>query len=104
MILAVLLLAQAGQLPPYGESIRCAALAEAADQREDDEALSHRYFDAAIFWGLAASERARQDGLASAQFTVDQERARAFALGELAADRPGPAQELLDCLARVPGR
>lgn len=102
LALALLLVQQAGPLPPYAESIRCAALAEAAHRLDKEGPEAARHYDAALFWGLAASERARNDGIAAPQFTADQERARGLALPDLAGGQPKPMQELLDCLARVP--
>ncbi|HEY0148551.1 MAG TPA: hypothetical protein VGB70_06060 [Allosphingosinicella sp.] len=90
------------KLPPYLESIRCAGLAEAAAKREKDGVGFGRvYFDAAIFWGMAASERARKDGISGARFTADQEAAAAKAHAEFEAGSTTAADELARCVARV---
>ena len=94
---------QAGQLPPYAESIRCAGLAEAASAESDkDSEAGRKLFDAALFWGLAASEAGRKDGIPAATFSSDQIAARTRAAGELGPSNPGAAAELEACLARVP--
>jgi hypothetical protein len=107
MLLAVASSASAqgprGKLPPYAESIRCAGLAEAAARREKDGlAPGKAAFDTAVFWGMAASEAARKDGLSGERFTKDQEAAAAKAATEL--DGPGSDAlvELALCVARVP--
>ena len=95
--------APAGTLPPYAESIRCAGLAEAAARREKDGlGFGRANFDAAVFWGMAASEAARKDGLTGARFTADQEDAAARAAAELEAGSKAAGDELASCLARVP--
>lgn len=99
---ALLGLAGPGPLPPYAESIRCAGLAEAASQASDGRSQEgRRLFDAAMFWGLAASEGGRKEGVAAGTFKSDQVSARLRAAGELA---PGAAAkaELDACVARVP--
>lgn len=104
MILAALLLAQQGPLPPYADSIRCAGLVEAADQIEADEVRSKPLYDAALFWGLAASERARKDGISSAGFKADQVRARETALAELKSGDAAAADATIECVMKVPPR
>jgi hypothetical protein len=105
-MLTLLLLASAAaptSLPPYGESIRCAGLAEAAARLENDGVKPGRAaFDAAIFWGMAASEAARKDGLSGARFTADQEQAAAKAAVDLQAPGTDALVELALCVARVP--
>ena len=93
----------AGGLPPYADSIRCAALAEAAAEAaspSSDE--GKRLFDAAIFWGMAASEGARKAKLPAARFTSDQSTAAAAARIELQKGDEAASAELSACLARVP--
>ncbi len=92
-----------GKLPPYAESIRCAGLAEAAARRDADGIGPGRpYYDAALFWGMAASEAARKDGLSGARFTADQQEAAARARAELDAPGTEAFEELARCVARVP--
>lgn len=102
--IGALALAQQVALPEYASAIRCAGLVEAGDELVADEAASKPLFDAAIFWGLAASERARKDGVSTQQFKADQERARAKALDELKREDPGAGEEIIDCVMRVPKR
>lgn len=104
MILVALLLAQQEELPAYADSIRCAGLAEAADQLEADEARSRPLYDAALYWGLAASERARKDGIASATFKADQLRARETALKQLKSGDADAAGAAIQCVMKVPQR
>jgi hypothetical protein len=94
----------AGKLPPYAESIRCAGLAEAAANLEPGGPAANRgaAFDAAIFWGMAASEAARKDGLSGERFTADQVEAAAKAERELRAPGTDALTELALCIARVP--
>ena len=91
-----------GKLPPYAESIRCAGLAEAATEAATDRAEERRLFDAAIFWGMAASEAARKAKYPGERFTADQLSAAAAAKTELVAPAPGARAELAACLDRVP--
>ena len=91
-----------GELPPYSQSIRCAGLAEAAMKAGAAGAEERRLFEAAIFWGMAASEAARKAKYPSARFTADQLSAAAAAKAELQAKAPGARVELAACLARVP--
>jgi hypothetical protein len=103
ILTALLILAQQqGPLPEYPVSIRCAALAEAAHKLDPDEVRTRPYFDAALYWGLAASERARKDGIASDAFKAEQIKARALAVTDLSGGTPGPKAELVECLAKVP--
>jgi hypothetical protein len=90
-------------LPPYTEGIRCAGLAEAAFGASDQASRRGRQlYDAAIFWGLAASEAARKAGLLAERFTRDQQEAAAKGRSDLAGGAPQPAAELEACLKRVP--
>jgi hypothetical protein len=90
----------ADTLPPYTESIRCAGLAEGAAAGASGEE-ERRLYDAAIFWGMAASEAARKAKLPGSRFTEDQLAAAAAAKTELAAEGAGAKAELAACLARV---
>ncbi|HEX8584336.1 MAG TPA: hypothetical protein VF680_07995 [Allosphingosinicella sp.] len=91
------------KLPPYLDSIRCAGLAEAAAKSEVGGIRSSKVnFSAAIFWGMAASERARKDGLTGARFTADQLAAAARADSEFKAGSKAAADELARCIARIP--
>lgn len=93
------------KLPPYAESMRCSGLAEAATRREKDKVAVEAHltnFDAAIFWGMAASDRARKDGLSGIRFTADQKEAALKARAELDAGSKAAADELARCIARVP--
>jgi dihydroxyacetone kinase len=91
------------KLPPYATSIRCSGLAEAAARREGKGvAFGRTNYDAAIFWGMAASERARKDGISGARFTADQEAAASKAGAELDAGSAAAAAELARCISRVP--
>ena len=92
----------AGKLPPYAESIRCAGLAEAAAEAAASRKEERRMFDAAIFWGMAASEAGRKAGYPAARFTADQLAASAAAKAELRAKARGARSELRACLKRVP--
>jgi hypothetical protein len=93
----------AGPLPPYAESIRCAGLAEAESKRHKPmSAEGRRLYDAALFWGLAASEAARKDKRTAKVFTADQRRAAARAKRELRSEGRAAKAELDACLARVP--
>jgi hypothetical protein len=92
-----------GKLPPYAESIRCAGLAEAAAKLEPGGvSAKSASFDAAIFWGMAASEAARKDGLSGERFTADQVEAAAKADRELRGPGTDALTELAFCIARVP--
>jgi hypothetical protein len=103
LLLLIAAAAAPGPLPPYAESIRCAGLAEGAAGLEDPAtARGRRLYDAAIFWGMAASERARKDGLSPDRFTADQKRAAEQAGAELRGGGGGAAAELDRCLERVP--
>jgi hypothetical protein len=96
---------KAPKLPPYLDSIRCAGLAEAAAKSDEGEGgirSSNVNFSAAIFWGMAASERARKDGLTGARFTADQLAAAAKAGSEFEAGSKAAAAELARCIARIP--
>jgi hypothetical protein len=99
-MLSLLLLAAAAAtptLPPYAESIRCAGLAEAdAEQSRSDLA-----FDAAIYWGMAASEAARNNGVSAERFAQDQKEAATKAKADLETGQ-GILEELVDCLAAAP--
>ncbi|HEY0027661.1 MAG TPA: hypothetical protein VGC35_07305 [Allosphingosinicella sp.] len=108
-LLAIALLAAPGlaaakpKLPPYAESIRCAGLAEAASRREEGGVrFSKVNFSAAIFWGMAASERGRKDGVTGARFDADQRAAAAKADSEFEAGSNAAAAELARCIARIP--
>ena len=100
LMLSLLLLAAAAPtptLPPYAESIRCAALEEAYAE----ESRSDRAFDDAIYWGMAASESARNSGLSAERFAQDQKEALEKAKADL---ETGQAilEEIADCTAGVP--
>jgi hypothetical protein len=88
-------------LPPYTVSIRCAGLAEAAHEKASREE-QHRLFDAAMFWGLAASDRARADGLTAAVFSADQQAAKTKGAEDLAKTDGKAVEELKVCLETVP--
>jgi hypothetical protein len=91
------------KLPPYPEALRCAALTEAWTKQV--EVLSdegRKRFDAALFWGLAASDSARHARLTSAKFKQDQLDAGAVAAAEIAGNDARAAAELRACVARVP--
>jgi len=89
--------------PPYPEALRCAALTEAwTKQVEVTTAEGRKRFDAALFWGLAASESARHARLTAAKFKQDQIDAGALAAAELAGNDSRAAAELQGCVARVP--
>jgi hypothetical protein len=95
--------ASAAGLPPYGQSIRCAGLAEGAARLTDPaSAEGRRLYDAAIFWGLAASEAARDAKLPASRFTRDQKDAAKAGRAELESGSPGAAAELKACLDAVP--
>jgi hypothetical protein len=90
-------------LPPYADAIRCAALAEAAaETASHSSGDGKRLFDAAIFWGMAASEGARKAKLPAARFTSDQSEAAAAARVELEKRDEAASAELATCLERVP--
>ena len=90
------------ELPPYGYSLRCAGLAEAAAEAGKDTPEGSRAYDAAIFWGMAASEAARKDKVTAAQFTADQKREAATAAAQFQ-DAPHPAHEEFErCVSEVP--
>jgi hypothetical protein len=94
---------QQGALPPYGESIRCAGLAEAATKLAvRDTPEWRKMFDAALFWGLAAAERGQKDRVPATQFKADQIAAREKALAELNAGGAPAKEELAACVRRVP--
>jgi len=104
MLSLLLLLAAAPPttLPPYRESIRCAGLAEAAAKLEPGGAAAGgAAYDAAVFWGMAASERARKDGISGERFTADQVAAAAKADAELRGPGTDALTELALCIARV---
>ena len=88
-------------LPPYAHSIRCAGLAEAALGRPPFDKAERKLFDAAMFWGMAASERARADGISAVQFSRDQEVAKEHAARDLQTG-PSAMAELDRCMAGVP--
>ncbi|HEX8579328.1 MAG TPA: hypothetical protein VF655_07010 [Allosphingosinicella sp.] len=103
MLFALLLAAAPAQatLPPYAESIRCAGLAEASTRigpRKPNDAG----FDTALYWGLAASEAARKNGIPAERFTADQVAAADKAEAELRDPRSDAPMELAFCVARVP--
>lgn len=90
-------------LPAYERSIRCAGLAEAAWRAPGaDAAKQRKMFDVALFWGLAASEAARKDGIPASAFTEDQKAAAAMVAAELAADDRAAATELRACETQTP--
>lgn len=100
-LLFVLVLGSAKSEPaPYADSIRCAGLAEAALDRQTGDGR-RKLFDTAMYWGLAASERARSEGISARRFTYDQKDAKERALRDLAAGTHA-GRELDDCTARVP--
>jgi hypothetical protein len=89
-------------LPPYADAIRCAGLMEAASNIAGPEsAEGMRRFDHAIFWGMAASEAGRKEGVASSKFKQDQNDARTLAEGQLKAADPAAQTELDACTAQV---
>jgi hypothetical protein len=92
------------KLPPYAQSIRCAGLAEVAARpgKDGKRPESGTAFDAAIFWGMAASEAARNNGISGEQFTADQLAAAAKAEKELFGPGTDALTELARCIARVP--
>lgn len=90
----------AAPLPPYTEAIRCAGLAEASYELATSKYRKAQMFDASVFWGLTASERARKDGVSAAAFGDDQVRARRLASAELR--RGNASSELESCVRRVP--
>jgi hypothetical protein len=97
------LMAAGAKLPPYAEALRCGGLTEAAASTGDPSSDAGRAaFDAAIFWGLAASEAARKAKLPAARFTSDQKDAAALARGQLEARSAAAWAELDACLKRVP--
>lgn len=103
--LLALALVQQGELPPYADSIRCAGLSEAATKLATPDSDEWRKsFDAALFWGLAASERGQKDRVLATRFKADQVAAREKALGELKAGDAAAKAELAACLKRVPRR
>jgi len=94
--------AEGPPLPPYPEALRCAALTEAAATLATGTAEEAPRFDAAVFWGLAASESARKARLPSARFKQDQRESGAAALERLKAADAAAAAELEACRRRVP--
>jgi hypothetical protein len=90
------------KLPPYAYSLRCAGLAEAAAEAGKGTPEGSRAYDAAIFWGMAASEAARKDKISGAQFTADQKREAATAAAQFQ-DAKHPAHEEFErCVSEVP--
>jgi hypothetical protein len=102
MLLALLLAAAPpAAVPPYADSIRCAGLAEAST-RIGPKKPTDAAFDTALYWGLAASEAARKNGLPAERFTADQVAAADKAEAELRDPRSDAPVELAFCIARVP--
>jgi hypothetical protein len=65
--------------------------------------LKHRepeLFDVAMFWGMAASERAQKDGISGTAFTKDQQLAKLQAARDLAS-RPQALEELDLCVRQA---
>jgi hypothetical protein len=104
MLSLLLLAAAAPSLPPYAVSIRCAGLAEVAARpgKDGKPPESGIAFDAAIYWGMAASEAARRDGISAERFTADQKAAAAKAEAELLGPGTDALTELAVCIGRVP--
>ena len=90
------------ELPPYAYSLRCAGLAEAAAEAGKDTPEGSRAYDAAIFWGMAASEAARKDKLPGERFTADQKREAATAAAQFQDARHAAHDEYERCLSQVP--
>ena len=100
---ALLLLAQHHEpLPAYADSSRCSGLVAAASKLHKDRPDWRIYYDALIFWSMAASERARKDGLSSKKFEADQTAEQARALPQLEAADAAAMAELDACMKRVP--
>ena len=89
------------KIPSYPQAIRCAGLMEAGLSGKDPvSGEGRRLFDAALYWGLAASDIGRRAHVTSARFKADQVTARTAAAADLGAGRAGA--EFADCLRRVP--
>jgi hypothetical protein len=93
-------------LPAYSYTVRCSGLTAAwmheADARSKE---GSRRFDAALFWGLATSERARRDKVAAVRMEADTQAAIVRAQRELAgggAAATTARRELEACIAQVP--
>jgi hypothetical protein len=91
-----------GRLPPYVRSLRCAGLSEAMMEIASTDKDRAPWYDAAMFWGLAASEAARKDGLPSARFKQDQLDAEESAEAELKTGDVRAQGEASQCLRQVP--
>jgi hypothetical protein len=84
---------------PYTAALACAGIAEAAARRDPGNRAA---FDAALYWGMAASERAREDKLPAKVFTRHQKGAAASAAADLEAGKAEAVAFLASCIARVP--
>ncbi len=103
--LMVLLFAASASLPPYPESLACAAVTQAASELAKDPVTgipASPQFDHAMFWSFATMDAARKAGLSSAQAEADQKRDRAVEKALLAAGDASARARLAACVARVP--
>src|SRR4051812_21515049 len=89
------------KVPSYPEAIRCAGLMEAGLGGKDPVSEEgRRLFDAALYWGLAASGVGRRGHVTATKFKADQVAAKTAAVADLGAGKAGG--EFANCLKRVP--
>lgn len=96
--------AKRGKLPPYPKALRCAALTGASFKQAQGtigEAAMDR-FDHALFWGLAASDAARQAKRTAPVFEAELGQATTAARAQLDGGDAGAGAELAQCVRQVP--
>lgn len=103
MIALALALSLQGELPSYGDAVRCAGLTVAHHKLlGNNDPKSKAAFDASIFWSMAAMERARKDGVDHAKFERDVADAAEIATPGLVVRSRILRREVTKCIKRVP--
>ncbi|HEX2763491.1 MAG TPA: hypothetical protein VHM92_06555 [Allosphingosinicella sp.] len=93
-------------LPTYDWALRCTALILATRKGPKDRSRKAAVsFDAALYWGLATGDLAKQAGRSSDAMEADVDVAKARAKGEMKRGgkaRDSARRELRKCMADVP--
>lgn len=91
-----------GNLPPYPEALRCAALSHAALQVGKGTPQESQLFDHNIYWSMAAADAGRAAGKNGKAVDGEVERESAGLQPKLRGNDGATVAAVASCAARVP--